>query len=256
MNTRILLTLVLAGMLLPLPSAAAAFAPAPTLAQATVKKAKKTKDGKKKNAKDKKKGKKGKKGKAEKEEASYESPSSGKALCADGADFFSAPVVKAAEGTKLTGAMYDHDILAKNQELALMMQGQGNNPMIEVQLERINNELRTKLAKAYMAQRSKKEAGEAPVLASGVAIIGADTILPAEEMATLMSSPKLVWDAPCTIHKAAAKGAALQVIYKVGDSYINTLLLSEDLKTIYAIGESISATEPVPAPGYTPISTK
>lgn len=254
MKTRTILTLILAGGLLAAPVDAAPVSL--SIAQVTVKKVKKAKDGKKTTAKDKKKGKKGKKGKAGNAEVSYESPSTGKALCADGADFFSAPVVKAAEETKLTRAMYDQDILAKNQELALMMQGQGNNPMIDVHLERINNELRTKLAKAYMTQRSKNEPGEAPVLASRVAIIGADTIMPAEDMATLMSSPKLVWDAPCSIHAMAAKGAALQVIYKVGDSYINTVLLSEDLSTVYGIGESVSAVAPTLNSGYSPITAK
>lgn len=252
MNTRIFLTLILAGMLLPLPSATAAEAPASMLAQATIKKSKKAKEGKKKKAKSKK----GKKGKAEKEDVSYESPSSGKALCADGADFLSFPIVKAAEETKVTAALYDPAILADNAELALILQGQGNSPMIDVHLERINNELRAKLAKAYMTQRSKKDAGEASLLASGVAIIGTDTILPAETMATLMNTPKLVWDAPCSIHAMAAKGAALQVVYKVGESYINTLLLSEDLKTIYAIGESIFTTPPALAPGYKAIPAK
>ncbi len=257
MTTRIILALAIAGLLLPTPAAAvpAHCSAVSIVAQASVKKAKKAKDGKKKGAKDKigKKGKKGKKGKAE---PGYESPSGGKALCADNADLFSSPMVKAAEETKLTGAMYDPEILAQNQELALMMQGQGNNPMIEVHLERINNELRAKLAKAYMAQRRSTEPGEAAVLASRVAIIGADTVLPAEEMAQLLSSPKLVWDSPVSIHRAAAKGAALQIIFKMEEKYINTLLLSEDLKTVYAVGETLTDAEPTIAPGYNPIRLK
>lgn len=256
MNTRTLLTLILAGMLLPLPAAAVAFAPTPTLAQTTIKKSKKAKDGKKKATKDKKKSKKGKKSKADKDEVSYESPSTGKALCADDADFFSTSVVKAAEETKLTGALNDPDILAQNPELALMKQAQGYNPMMDVHLERINNGLRAKLAKAYMAQRSKAEAGDASVLSHQVTLIGTGTMLPAEEIATLMSSPKLVWDAPCSIHAMAAKGAALQVIYKVGDKYINTVLLSEDLSTVYGIGESVSAVAPTLNSGYSPITAK
>ena len=54
----------------------------------------------------------------------------------------------------------------------------------------------------------------------------------------------------------AAKGAALQVVYKVGESYINTLLLSEDLATVYGVGETVSASEPTPAAGYKAVPTK
>lgn len=254
MNKHLLLTLALAGLLLPMPTTAATAFAAPMLAQSTVKKSKKAKDGKKKNAKDKKKGKKSKKGK--KGASSYESPSGGKALCADDADLFSVPMVKAAEETKLTGALHDPDILAANAELALMKQAQGYNPMMEVHLERINNELRAKLAKAYLAQRCKTDAVDAAVLSHQVGIISADTIMPADELAALMSSEKLVWSEPASIQSMAAKGAALQVVYKVGDSYINTLLLSEDLKTVYAVGETISATEPTIAPGYKAIPLK
>lgn len=236
-----------------MPTTAATAFSSPMLAQATVKKAKKAKDGKKKNAKDKKKGKKGKKGEAK---GDYTSPSSGQALCADDADLFSAPVVKAAEETKLTGALNDPDILAANAELALMKQAQGNNPMMDVHLERINNELRAKLAKAYLAQRSKTEPGDAAVLSHQVSIIGADTIVPAEDLAALLSSEKLVWSTPATIHSMAAKGAALQVVYKVGDTFINTLLLSEDLSAVYGVGETISATEPTLEPGYKAIPVK
>lgn len=251
MKMRTILTLILAGGLLAAPVDAA---PASlSIAQASVKKVIKAKDGKKKAAKDKKKGKKGKKGKIA---AAYKSPSSGAALCADGADLFSAPMVNGAEETKLTGALYDPDILAENAELALMMQGQGHNPMIDVHLERINNELRAKLAKAYLARRCKSEPGDTTVLSHQVAIISADTIMPAEDLAELISSEKLVWSPPASIHSMAAKGAALQVVYKVGDSFINTLLLSDDLKTVYGVGETISATEPVPASGYNPIPVK
>ncbi|MBQ1961325.1 MAG: hypothetical protein II349_07360 [Akkermansia sp.] len=253
MKSRILLPLFLAVGLLAVPVEAALTTPA--LAQASVKKAKKAKDGKKKNAKDKK-SKKGKKGKKGDKAESYESPSSGKALCADDADLFSAPAVKAAEETKLTGALNDPAILAANAELALMKQSQGYNPMMEVHLERINNELRTKLAKAYLAQRCKTEPGDASVLSHQVVILGAGTILPAEDLATLMSSEKLVWSEPATIHSMAAKGAALQVVYKVGESYINTLLLSEDLATVYGVGETVSASEPTPAAGYKAVPTK
>ena len=259
MNTKILLSLFFAGLLLPVPAAASISLPAsaPFLAQASVKKStKKAKDSKKKKAKTKAKGKKGKKGKGANDEEAYESPSTGKALCADDADLFSLPVVKAAEETKLTGALHDPEIMAKNPELALMKQAQGYNPMMDVHLERINNELRAKLAKAYMEQRCKTEPGEAKVLSHQIAIIGADKMLPAEDLAPLLSSEKLVWDSPCTIHAMGAKGAALQVIYKVGESYINTVLLSEDLSSVYGIGESVSTgAAPALAPGYKAIST-
>ena len=257
MNTKIFLSLIFAGLLLPSPAEASLFIPAssPFLAQTSVKKpGKKAKKGKDKKAKEKK-GKKGKKGK--KEEPAYESPSTGKALCADDADLFSHPVVKAAEETKLTFALHDEDILARNPELALMKQAQGYNPMMDVHLERINNELRAKLAKAYMEQRCKTEPGEAKVLSHQVAIVGADTILPAEELAPMLSSEKLVWSDPCSIHAIGAKGAALQVIYKAGEAYINTVLLSEDLSTVYGIGESVvTGAAPTLAPGYKSISTK
>lgn len=258
MNSKILLPLLFAGLLLPIPAEASIAIPASAtfLAQASVKKSsKKAKDGKKKKAKTK--GKKGKKGKGAASEETYESPSTGKALCADDADLFSTPVVKAAEETKLTGALHDPEIMAQNPELALMKQAQGYNPMMDVHLERINNELRAKLAKAYMEQRCKTEPGEAKVLSHQVAIISADKMLPAEELAPILSSEKLVWGAPCTIHAMGAKGAALQVIYKVGDSYINTVLLSEDLSSVYGIGESVvTGAAPALAPGYKAITTK
>ena len=50
---------------------------------------------------------------------------------------------------------------------------------------------------------------------------------------------------------------AAGVIYKVGESYINTVQLSDDITTIYGIGESVATgAASALAPGYKTISTK
>ncbi|MBR5521886.1 MAG: hypothetical protein IKV82_00260 [Akkermansia sp.] len=183
-------------------------------------------------------------------------PAAAQSLCPADMDFSADSVVKSAESTQPKHAMLANvpaaQFKAMESHYSLILDTYRAQLAALYKHHRMNADAR----KDVGTQNFQAQLGIKSIISNPVTIIGNATPVSLDELNSKLDSPELAWGSQCSIYKVGYKGSALQVIYRLGAEnadplYINTMLLSKDLSSIYAVGESVLVNkEPQLAPGY------